>query len=52
MKVLAVSGSPRQGSTTDQLVQAVLEGVECEKGFVSLAGKQLSDWLKGFAAAT
>ena len=42
MKILGVSGSPRGGSTTDQLVQAVLAGVEgCETEFVSLAGKQI-----------
>ena len=42
MRVLGVSGSPRSGSTTDQLVQAVLEGVEgCETEFVSLAGKRI-----------
>jgi len=42
MKVLGISGSPRGGSTTDQLVQAVLAGVEgCETEFVSLAGKQI-----------
>ncbi len=42
MKVLGVSGSPRQGSTTDRLVQEVLGGVECETGFVSLAGRAIS----------
>ncbi|MBI4557094.1 MAG: flavodoxin family protein [Candidatus Hydrogenedentes bacterium] len=42
MKVLAISGSPRQGSTTDQLVKEVLGGVEgCETEFVSLAGKSI-----------
>ncbi len=42
MKVLAISGSPRRGSTTDQLVQAVLSGVQgCEAEFVSLSGKQI-----------
>lgn len=42
MKVLGVSGSPRRGSTTDQLVQEVLAGVEgCETEFVSLAGKDI-----------
>lgn len=39
MKVLGISGSPREGSTTDQLVQQVLDGVECETQFISLAGK-------------
>ncbi|MHC4788968.1 MAG: flavodoxin family protein [Planctomycetota bacterium] len=41
MKVLGVSGSPRKGSTTDQLVQEVLAGVECEKEFLPLAGRQI-----------
>lgn len=42
MKILGISGSPRQGSTTDQLVQAVLAGVEgCETEFVSLAGRNI-----------
>ena len=41
MKVLGISGSPRKGSTTDQLVQEVLNGVGCEKEFISLAGKRI-----------
>jgi len=41
MKVLGISGSPRKGSTTDQLVQEVLSGVECETEFISLAGKKI-----------
>jgi multimeric flavodoxin WrbA len=42
MKVLGISGSPRAGSTTDQLVQAVLAGVEgCETEFVSLNNKDI-----------
>lgn len=42
MKVLGISGSPRSGSTTDQLVQAVLTGVHgCEIEFVSLSGKHI-----------
>ncbi len=42
MKVLGISGSPRRGSTTDQLVQAVLSGVQgYETEFVSLSGKQI-----------
>ncbi len=42
MKVLGISGSPRSGSTTDQLVQAVLTGVQgCETEFVSLSGKHI-----------
>jgi multimeric flavodoxin WrbA len=41
MKVLGISGSPRKGSTTDQLVQEVLNGVDCDTEFVSLAGKQI-----------
>ncbi len=41
MKVLGISGSPRKGSTTDQLVKEVLNGVECETEFISLAGKKI-----------
>jgi len=42
MKVLGISGSPRSGSTTDQLVKEVLSGVEgCETEFISLAGRQI-----------
>ena len=41
MKVLGISGSPRKGSTTDQLVQEVLSGVECETQFIPLAGKEI-----------
>lgn len=41
MKVLGISGSPRRGSTTDQLVQEVLNGVECDKEFIPLSGKQI-----------
>jgi multimeric flavodoxin WrbA len=42
MKILGISGSPRAGSTTDQLVQEVLAGVEgCDTEFVSLAGKRI-----------
>ena len=42
MKVLGVSGSPRKGSTTDQLVKEVLGAVDCQTEFVSLAGKRIS----------
>jgi multimeric flavodoxin WrbA len=41
MNVLGISGSPRAGSTTDQLVQAVLSTVEADTEFVSLAGKSI-----------
>ena len=42
MRVLGISGSPRKGSTTDELVQEVLAGVDgCETEFVSLAGKTI-----------
>lgn len=37
MKILAVSGSPRQDHTTDKLVREVLSAVECETEFISLA---------------
>lgn len=41
MKVLGIAGSPRKGETTEKLVQAVLDGCECDTEFVSLAGKQI-----------
>lgn len=42
MKILGISGSPRKGSTTDQLVLEVLSGVEeCDKEFISLSGKHI-----------
>lgn len=42
MKMLGISGSPRKGSTTDQLVQAVLAGADgCDTEFVSLSGKRI-----------
>lgn len=41
MKVLGISGSPRQGQTTDKLVQEVLNGVEGDTEFISLSGKQI-----------
>jgi multimeric flavodoxin WrbA len=42
MKIIGISGSPRKGSTTDQLVQEVLAGVDgCETEFVSLSGKTI-----------
>ena len=41
MKVLGISGSPRKGSTTDQLVQEALLGVTCDEEFVSLGGKRI-----------
>lgn len=37
MKILAVSGSPRQDHTTAKLVREVLSAVECETEFISLA---------------
>ena len=44
MKVLAISGSPRKGGNTDQLLNVALEVLE-EKGieteFITLAGKKL-----------
>jgi multimeric flavodoxin WrbA len=42
MLVLGISGSPRPGATTDQLVKAVLDGVECKTEFISLHGKNLT----------
>lgn len=42
MKIIGISGSPRFGSATDQLVQAALSGVQgCETEFLSLAGKRI-----------
>lgn len=42
MKILGISGSPRRGSTTDLLVQAVLAGADgCDTEFVSLSGKRI-----------
>jgi multimeric flavodoxin WrbA len=41
MKVLGISGSPRRGQTTDQLVQHVLSDLDCDTEFVSLAGKRI-----------
>ena len=41
MKVLGVSGSPREGKTTDRLVKEVLSGVDVETEFISLAGKRI-----------
>lgn len=42
MKVLGISGSPRKNHTTDLLVKAVLDSVEVETEFISLAGMQIS----------
>ena len=41
MKVLGVSCSPRRQETTDQLVQSVLAGCDCQTEFISLAGKDI-----------
>lgn len=41
MKVLGISGSPREEETTSKLVREVLRGAECEKEFVSLSGLQI-----------
>jgi multimeric flavodoxin WrbA len=41
MKVLGISGSPRKGQSTDQLVQEVLDAVGCETEFISLADLQI-----------
>ena len=42
MRVLGISGSPRKGRTTDRLVREVLDNVDGETEFVSLAGKTIS----------
>lgn len=42
MKILGISGSPRKGATTDQVVQAILASAEgCDTEFVSLSGKRI-----------
>ncbi len=42
MKILGIGGSPRKGSTTDQLVREVLAGAEgCQTEFISLAGQTI-----------
>jgi len=42
MKVLGISGSPRRGSTTEQLVQVVLSGVQdCNKELISFSGNKI-----------
>ncbi len=45
MKVLGISGSPRQGQTTDIMVQEVLNGVEGDTEFISLSGKRIGSCL-------
>lgn len=42
MKVLAISGSPRKGKTTDRVIQEVLKGMECEAEFIRLAPLKIS----------
>jgi len=42
MNVLGISGSPRRGKTTDQLVQHVLAATGRESEFISLAGKKIA----------
>lgn len=43
MKVLAISGSPRKGKTTDRVIEEVLKGVEgCETEFIRLAPLKIS----------
>lgn len=41
MKVLGISGSPRKGSTTEQLVSEVLNEVHCDTELISLAGMNI-----------
>jgi len=41
MKVLGISGSHRKGQTTDRLVKEVLQGVDLETEFISLADKKI-----------
>ena len=41
MKVLGLSGSPRKNHSTDRLVQEVLNPIEFDTEFVSLAGKTI-----------
>ncbi|MDT8423342.1 MAG: flavodoxin family protein [Desulfuromonadales bacterium] len=42
MNVLGISCSPRRGRTTDGLVREVLQGVQTETDFVSLAGLSIA----------
>ncbi|MDT8440851.1 MAG: flavodoxin family protein [Desulfuromonadales bacterium] len=41
MKILGISGSPRPGKTTDQLVREVLRATDAPVEFVSLAGMRI-----------
>ena len=41
MKVLGISGSPRKGHTTEQLVREVLSAVDGPTEFISLVGKRI-----------
>lgn len=48
MKILGISGSPRQGGNTETLVRAVLEGAAargCDTELVSLGGLQIGECL-------
>jgi len=42
VKVLAISGSPRKGKTTDRVIKEVLKGVACETEFIRLAPLEIS----------
>ena len=41
MKVLGISGSPRKCQTTERLVREVLDSIDGEAEFISLAGKKI-----------
>ena len=51
MRVLGVSGSPREDHTTHKLVREVLSTVECETEFVSLAGLTIGPCIACLACA-
>jgi len=42
MKVVAFSGSPRKGKTTDRVIGEILKEVDCDKEFIRLAPMNIS----------
>lgn len=51
MKVLGISGSPRKKGMTAQVIQKLLEGLNHETEYVSLAGKRISPCISCLACA-
>ncbi|MFW8600795.1 flavodoxin family protein [Desulfobacterota bacterium M19] len=45
MKVIALSGSPRKGKTTDRVIHEILKEVECETEFIRLSPLKISPCL-------